>query len=379
MLSVHPDYSGKLRVLLGNLSRGVDNDVAFRNAFQKSAEEIEREVDRYIEAGKFDTLPVSGRAISAQRQFLPKEVDETVGLVALADAAASAAGYQAILKRSPENAEAREGLGMIEQSMAQLADAKSARALLVRAGITQDPAEKKATLAAAAKANPRWAEPQRQLAALGTHPAQRLAILRTVAQIEPRNPANWVALAEAQEANKQFAEAAKSWTAAERATDDPLTRTKIRQARAASEDQRVQQQIAARDDARRRAEQEIQDLRNRALMEIRKAEMKANEGKPVIDAKTLDEYKEGPQTSKLTGTLQRVDCRGNQALLHVVSGKQITRILVPDGNKVEITGGGERSLACGVQKPARAVIVHYNAKNDPKHGTAGEAATIEFR
>jgi hypothetical protein len=52
---------------------------------------------------------------------------------------------------------------------------------------------------------------------------------------------------------------------------------------------------------------------------------------------------------------------------------------VPDGNKVEITGGGERSLACGVQKPARAVIVHYNPKRDSKQGTAGEAATIEFR
>ena len=88
MLSVHPDYSGKLRVLLGNLGRGVDTDVAYNNAFQKSAEEIERDLDRYIEAGKFDTVPVSGRAISAQRQFLPKEVDETVGLVALADAAA---------------------------------------------------------------------------------------------------------------------------------------------------------------------------------------------------------------------------------------------------------------------------------------------------
>ena len=47
---------------------------------------------------------------------------------------------------------------MIEQSMTHLADAKGARALLVRADITKDPAEKNATLAAAAKANPRWAD-----------------------------------------------------------------------------------------------------------------------------------------------------------------------------------------------------------------------------
>ena len=379
MLSVHPDYSGKLRVLLGNLGRGVERDVAFSNAFQKSAEEIEREVDRYIEAGKYDTAPVSGRPISAQRQFIPKEVEEIVGQVALADAAASAAAYQAILKRSPGNAEAREGLGMLEQSIANLAQAKSARALVVRAGITKELMEKKSSLAAAAKANPRWVDPQRQLAALETHPAQRLAVLRTITAIEPRNPANWVALAEAQEVNNQFPEAAKSWTAAERATDDPTARTRIREARAASEDRRVQQQIAERDEVRRKAEQELQDLRNRALMEIRKAEARANEGKPVIDRRTLDEYKDGPQTSKLTGVLQRVDCMGDQARLYVASGGQMTRIMVPDGNKVEIKGGGERALACGVQKPARKVVVHYTPKNDPKQGTTGEAATIEFR
>jgi hypothetical protein len=33
MLSVHPDYSGKLRVLLGNLSKGVEPEVAYKNAF----------------------------------------------------------------------------------------------------------------------------------------------------------------------------------------------------------------------------------------------------------------------------------------------------------------------------------------------------------
>ena len=38
----------------------------------------------------------------------------------------------------------------------------------------------------------------------------------------------------------------------------------------------------------------MQDLKNRALMEIRKAETKANAGKPVIDPNTLEQYKEEP-------------------------------------------------------------------------------------
>jgi hypothetical protein len=391
MLAVHPDYSGKLRVLLGNLGRGVERDVAFSNAFQKSADEIEREVDKYIEAGQFGTIPVSGKAISAQRQFIPKEVDEAAGLLVLADvllahAPASATNaYQAVLKKNPESIEAREGLGIIDaeagrhqQALANLAQAKGARALFMRATVTKDIAEKKTLLASAAKANPKWAEPQRQLAAIETHTAQKLAALRAVSQLEPRDPANWVALAEAQEANNQFAEAGKSWTAAERATDDPTARTRIRNARAAGEDRRVQQQIAARDEARRKTEQELQDLRNKALLEIRRAEARANEGKPVIDPKTLDEYKESPQTTKLTGNLQRVDCLGEQARLYVASGKQVVRIVVPAADKIEITGGGERSLTCGPQKRAPRVTVQYTPKTDAKQGTSGEAVTIEF-
>jgi hypothetical protein len=391
MLAVHPDYSGKLRVLLGNLGRGIDRDVAFQNAFQKSPEDVESDLNRYIEAGQYGTTPLSGKPISAQRQFRPKEVDESVGRIALADVLlahsdpGATAAYQTILKSKADSIEAREGLGLMEaqarrpkEAAANLAQAKSARALLVAAEVTEDLAGKKSLLAAAAKANPKWAEPQRQLARVESHPAQKLAALRAAAQIEPRNPANWIALAEAQEANNQFADAGKSWSAAERATDDPNARDDIRRARTASEDRRVAQQIATRDAERRKTEQELQDLRNKALLEIRKAEARANEGKPVIDPRTLEEYKEGLKPSKLTGSLQRVDCLGSQARLHLVSGKRVTRILVVDPGQVEIRGGGERALPCGVQKPARPVAVHYTPRSDASKETAGEAVRIEF-
>jgi hypothetical protein len=392
MLAVHPDYSGKLRVLLGNLGKGVDGDVAYRNAFEKSAEEIERALDQYIEAGKYDTVPASGKPISARTQLLPKQVPAAVGELALADVLlahapnAAAQAYQSILRSTPDSVEAREGLGLVAaaedrtaEASKDLAQAKSARALVVRAALTKDGAEKKTLLSSAAKANPRWAEPHRQLAALETHPAQRLVALRAATALEPRDSATWIALAETQEANRQFAEAAKSWTAAERATDDLTARAQIRQARGASENRRVEEQIEARNAERRRIEQELQDLRNRALTDIRKAEARANEGKPVIDASTLGEYKEDLNRATISGMLTRVDCLGEQARLHVSSGRQVTRILVPVANQVEITGGGERSLGCGVQKPARKVSVDYTPRTNQKQGTAGEAAKIEFR
>jgi hypothetical protein len=391
MLAVSPDYSGKLRVLLGNLGLGVDTDVAYRNAFQKSSEEIERELDRYIESGNYGTIPVSGKPINAQRQFFEKEVDDAAALLASAvvllahSPEGAKPAYDAALKRKPEDAEAREGLGLAvlqsgrrDEGVALLKAPVSARALVERAKLVTDTSEKKTLLSAAAKANPRWAEPHRLIAALEAHPAQKLAAMRSAVQLDPRDAATWISLAELQESNSQFAEAAKSWIMAERATDDPSARTRIREARAASEQRRVDQQIAAREDARRKAEQELNDLRNRALLEIRKAEARANAGKPVIDPRTLDEYKEGPQTVSVTGLLQRVDCMGSRARLHVSSGRQVTRILVPDAGQVEIAGGA-RAFSCGAQKPARSVRVDYVPKPEASQGTVGEAAKIEFR
>ena len=50
MLAVQPEYSGRLRVLLSNLGKGIDPEVSYRNAFEKTAEQIEQALNKYIEA-----------------------------------------------------------------------------------------------------------------------------------------------------------------------------------------------------------------------------------------------------------------------------------------------------------------------------------------
>jgi hypothetical protein len=72
--------------------------------------------------------------------------------------------------------------------------------------------------------------------------------------------------------------------------------------------------MEARDEARRKTQQELEDLKNRALMEIRKAEARANAGKPIIDDSKLDVYKERPTTERVSGVLARVDCKDTQAI-----------------------------------------------------------------
>lgn len=398
MLTVDPEYSGRVRVLLANLGRGMDMDVAYRNAFGKTATEIERAVDAYIEKGNFATAPVSGKAISAQRQFYVREIAADVAQILNADvllatdAPGAEAAYAAILKSNPNQKEAHEAMALLavragkpDQAKTHIEQGKGARALVELASITKDPAAKRQLLWEATTLNAKWARAHRELAAAETHLAQKLIALRAAAKLEPRNPANWIGLAKAQEENNQFAEAGKSWTSAELATADSNERQLVSQARAQSESKRVEQGIAEREEVRRKADQELNDLRNRALADIRKAEALANEGKPVIDGKTLPDFGE-LQRDTIKARLQHVECLEKVRILHLVSGKEKVKVSVRDIKKIVKVGTGE--IACGPVKPVRTVTVSYlpaslsatiNANGESNTpDIKGEAARIEF-
>jgi hypothetical protein len=373
MLAVQPEYSGRLRVLLSNLGKGIDPEVSYRNAFEKTAEQIEQALNKYIEAGQYGTYPVSGKPINAQKQFYAKEIDDKAGALAMADVAFANGG-------APDY-DSPEGQGLValrkgnkEKARELLAQATGAHALVEYAKLLPD-AERKPVLEKAAAANPQWAEPYKLMAALETHPAQKLAALRKATQLDPNDVASWTLLAQTQEKANQLAEASKSWAAAERISDDPEQRERLHQLRAAGERARGEAELAARDEARRKTEQELQDLKNRALMDIRKAEAKANAGKPVIDPNTLDQYKEEPTpiNKKMTGVLTRVDCQGTQAILVVQNGRSVTKLLVVDPDGIALGGGGERSFSCGAQTPPRKVEVEYEP------GAMKKVTRIEFR
>jgi len=291
LLAVHPDYSGKLRVLLANLQRGADPEPSFWNAFEKSRSGMERQVDAYLAAGKFETVLVSGKPINPERDFQ---------------------GKPAPLAKS-------EGKSAVD---------------LLEAG----------DLAAAAKANPRWAEPVFRAALKETTIDKRLAGIRKAVALEPRNPRYREALAKAIEENKL-----------------------------AMEEQKRQRQLEA--------QRELDRLKDEALRRIRNAELRANEGKPRVDESKVVPWWDGPQPSaRAEGVLQRVDCMSGMArlMLSVPGGKPIS-LLVRSPADVVIQGGGVASLSCGVQKPPRHVAIHYFPKPDARMGTAGEAAVIEFK
>src|ERR1017187_2537831 len=64
LMVVDPDYYGKIRVLLYNLRHGVADDPAYRNAFGKSAAEVEAAAKQHFAAGNFQTTRLPSRPMA---------------------------------------------------------------------------------------------------------------------------------------------------------------------------------------------------------------------------------------------------------------------------------------------------------------------------
>ena len=386
LLVADPEYFGKLRVLLFNLRKGVADDPAYRNAFGKSAAEIEAQAKQHLAAGHFETVSLPNRAMS-ERDFEERQVSDADARLARADLLAgsqSAAEYDALIHDQVKVAEAEEGLGILTLrdqkkedahkhfAAAMEAGSKSARCYIEYAKLEPDNEKANQALLRAAGINSKLDEPFALMAARDTDPLKRLAHWKAAAERNPRNAAYWQGLAESYLEQRDFDNAAKAWTQGEQAAVDPAQRERMRQARMEIEQQRLDHEAAER----QKAADELEKLKQQARADVRALEGKYKEdtsaAKPVP-------WWDGPKPSgKVTGSLKQVDCLGTQARLVVDAAGKLTRLLVPDAKTVVILGGGDQSLGCGAQK-ARRVTVEYFPKTNARLSTAGEVATIEFQ
>ena len=393
MLIVSPEYYGRLRVLLYNLRKGVDPDPAYRNAFGKSAAEIEAQVKQHLAAGNFGTTTISSLPMS-EGDFHDKPVSDADARLARADlllGKQSAAEYRALLNNEEKTAEAHEGLGLLalrdhqndeargEFKAAMDAGSKSARCYIEYAKLEPDNEKATQALLKAAGINSKLDEPFALMAQRDTDPQKRIMHWKAAAERNPRNLLFWKSLAECYVADHNYADAAKAWSQAEQAATDPADRERMRQARASIEQQRLDYEEAER---RRKADEEAREiakLKTEALNEVHQLEAKYNKGEATTDGKVVP-WSDFPHPSgKVTGTLTRVDCMGKQARLTVQGDDHKTvKLLVPDASQVAINGAGELSLGCGAQK-ARRLSVDYFPKTNARLGTAGEVAAIEFQ
>ncbi len=340
LLATHPDFSGKFRVYLNNLQQGGDEGVATRNAFSITVADLDRRVDEYAKASVFEAVPVSGRALSPVRDFYERRMPKTEVDTLFAE-------LQAAGKSFPPD---------------------SPRGLFAQGTQT--------SLELAAKANPRWGEPHFRLAAFETAPLAKVKELKIAAELEPRNVAYWQALADAQTAAELPADAAKSWSSAERAAPTEAERARIHQARLDAEQRKTDFEIAERTRTKEEEAAALQRVKDNAVAEIHAAEDAANRQlgglKPGEVPIKWDDLHSGPT---VTGTLTRVDCLNGPIRLNIQkTGGGSAALLIRDPK----TFLGTSAPTCGVQRPARKIKVLHDDKPDAKLGTAGEIQFIEF-
>jgi len=381
LLAVNPDYAGRVRVFFGVLQQGAPIDSAARNAFEKTEAELQKLVENYFAAGKFDTFPISGKPLNPQRDYrsFPGHPQRAELLLAdLLTGNAAQAAYRALLSRRP-TADAFEGAGMYAEAVAK--DSDSARAWYRYAADEKDMARRQAALRKAMELNPRWAEPHQRWADGETDPVRRSIVAKKAAELDPRATASWIALAEAQQDAKDFAAANQSWRMAERSVSDPVQREAIEKRRLQYERQRLDLKAAERRRKEEEKKRELDELKQKALADIRAAEARANAGNsPTDPSQKVLPWWNGPTGKPVTGKLERVDCLSGIARLVIRDARnRLSQYKVLDPSQVAITGAGELTLACGPQRPPRAIKLEYKAVADEKLATAGNVLTIEFR
>ncbi|MCC6588782.1 MAG: hypothetical protein IT168_18945 [Bryobacterales bacterium] len=373
MLCVDPIYAGRVRVLFSNLQAAAPLDTAYRNAFEKTQKQMEAEVDRYYKAGNFQPQTISGKPLNPERDYRARVLSEERGKVALADVVGTPAAYKALLNAGFKSPEVLEGAEQYEQ--AALEKSESAAAWLNAAKEESEVQHAQELLLKAMDLNKRWVEPHVRLAALEKDWGRKAAILKRAVALDERNTALWIQLAEAQQEAKDFAGAALSWRQAERSTTTEAARVKIEARRRDYEQRRLALEAAERKREAEEKQKELDRLKEQAMANIRAAEAKANAGKSRDANSKVVEWWDGPKAAgTVMGMLERVDCVGGSLRLQVrMETKKLATLAVPKPNEIVVTSGagGDATLGCGVQRPAKKVKVEHNEKN--------EVLTIEFQ
>ena len=371
LLAVDPRFSGKLRVMLSNMRKGVEPDVAMRNAFELSAEAIEKEVNAYMAKPITGTTKLNGHAVEVRRSGLGRELDAPAGDIALVDPEPTEAGYQAIIAKFPNSSEANEGLGLLTKDQAILSKSQGARA---QAALGTYEA-----LRNAAGKNPRWGEPARMLAALESDTGRKLALMKKYTELTPRDWKYWGVYAQALQDAEKFPESSKAWLAAEKAAPDQRTRETLREGRRAANDMRADAEAEARRKELEDRRNELERLKNEAMARVREAEAKANKGLEPLDKSKVEQWWDGAQAdASIIGKLERVDCLKGYIRFAVRGGDNKVLLLgAQDMTKVGLSGA--QTLSCGAQKPVRAVAVDYAKKTNPARQTAGDVVRVELK
>ena len=326
LLMVSDRYRGRLRTLLYNLQKGNAPVPSYKNAFERTQEEVEVEAKAWFAAGNFSTTALNAKPIAPERDFPPR----------------------------PWNP-----LKKVESPM---------------------DAFDRGDFAGAVRIKPDWPAAMVKLASSSPEP-DKTRLLREAATAAQRNPDYWRLLAESLAASQQYGESYKAWGAAERAARDDAERDKMHAARMALENAKLDFEDAERQRKKDEAARDLERIKNDSLRSIRMAEAKANESLGAADSpKPVPSWDDQKHPNSVAGSLERVVCtQGRMTLVLRDAAKKLSRVLLPvDASQLKMQGQPGTTFACGVLPKPVGLKVAYKTLPKLGQGTLGEATAIEF-
>ena len=327
LLMVSDRYRGRLRTLLFNLQKGNAVGPSYKNAFERTDAEIEAEAKAWSAAGNFATTTLNAKPIAPDRDFPVR----------------------------PWNP-----LKKVESPM---------------------DAFDRGDFAGAVRIKPDWPAAKVKLASLSTEP-DKTRLLREAATEAQRNPEYWRLLAETLAAAQQYGESYKAWGAAERAARDDAERAKMRLARLALENAKLDFENSERLRKKDEEARDLERIKNDSLRSIRLAESAANEklGGPDGPPKPVAWWEDPKNEVTVAGSLERVECAaGRMTLVLRDAAKKLSRVSLPvDAAKLKVRGETGASFVCGAMAKPVMLKVTYARPLKAGQGTLGDATAIEF-
>jgi hypothetical protein len=391
-----PEYLGRVHILLSNLEQSSDMEAAAKNAFDKTAGQLNGLVDAYVKSGNFVSGTISGRALSV-RDGKIETLDRQDTAILMADLLFATGSPKAgSAYDSVAGVRAAEGQGLVALNdgkrnearefleKALNGESRSARAWLEAGNLDSEKSAAIIDYQKAAGLNPRWAEPYIQMADLEFDPEKRAAQLKKAAALDSHNVELWQTLARAETAAKNFPEAQKAWGGAERAAANEEERAKIHQIRLQLDSDRI---VIEKTDRKRVKDEKAEDLARlkaesdaaiHAAEDAARKKMNADGGTIPKNPVPMEQLK---SNTAVDGVFVRLECLGQQARMVVKTddGKTV-QLLIRDPSGIALSGGnGDKTFGCGTQSGTPRVHVEFEGKPDAKLRTTGDVTLIEFR
>jgi len=394
LFATNAEYAGRFHIFLNNLRGGSPLRTAEANAFGSDSNSLEQEAKQFLASGSMQAQTISARPLDPKRDLGQHSMEDVLAELYLADTkltrkakeaegtykAAIEAGYAALGQEGIALIVTQEGTDATEYLNASMAAGSKDAWVYAEAARRLPETQALSLLRTAAELNPRWYLPVYLQAGFAKDPLQKEALLAQALKLDPRLPDVWQELAVVQSINGKTMSAQNSWARAEDNAMSDEQRQRIRGARNASENNRLDAQEAARRQVENAARAEDQRLRNAQMERIHAAERRANGG--ITSSEGARERTEvmpwwGEDNPLLEGQLLKVDCIEKQARLFIKAGNgRRMELLAKDPSA--LNSDHSPGLTCGSQDPPKRLSVTYKPRIDHKLGTVGDVTSIRF-